>query len=177
LLLKGGQKVAKDKFEKYSDESKQLIFKYGLIYMYYYVRLGLTSGIFNPSAFQSDFITFDETKKEIQLCEIYYDEIIEMHSVNINKISSTIDVSAEGEKINYQSVKQSIKSAIFYFTMNKSIDLDEKNTIQVALEAYKIFSVQNDDFKNHFGDFFKSFFDLKNKKELKSFLEFYESLF
>lgn len=176
LLLKGGQKATKESFAEMSEASKQLTYKYGLIFLYYYIQQGLSSKIFDAYDFDSDYIKYDASTKKIELCDVYYDEIIELHNVDKSKVTS-ICVDAEGESINYQGLKECIKAAVLYFKLSKKSDLDETNTIKIANDSYIKFSVRSEEFKKNFGEIFKSYFDLKNKKVLSPFIDFYESLF
>ena len=159
-----------------SEASKQLTYKYGLIFLYYYIQQGLSSKIFDAYDFDSDYIKYDASTKKIELCDVYYDEIIELHNVDKSKVTS-ICVDAEGESINYQGLKECIKAAVLYFKLSKKSDLDETNTIKIANDSYIKFSVRSEEFKKNFGEIFKSYFDLKNKKVLSPFIDFYESLF
>ena len=74
-----GQQSIKSTFMAYPEDLKQLIYKFGLVYLAKYVQKGLETPDFFKSLFNSQCITYNETSHEIVLANVNYRSALNLY--------------------------------------------------------------------------------------------------
>ncbi|MDD4148684.1 MAG: tubulin-like doman-containing protein [Bacteroidales bacterium] len=182
LLSEGGNKLINNDFANNPENTKQLIYKFGLLFIYDYVQKAISSCI-TSSGFDKEFIRFDETNKQISLFNISYSTFTKRYSIDKSK-TIEIEVECVSNPLNYQGNKKVISSAIAYFKSQLTRSLDDVNTIEVATLAWDKLNIEShseimsESYVEEFQNILTNFFEFgDNPKVNNNFTDYFEAIF
>lgn len=162
-----GEKVVLDEFISMNDALKQLMVKFGLIYMNAFIKKAEESGIFK-SEFKASVLTFDEQSKVMTIKSIEFDDFLNSYAVyeDLKKINLK-------NPLNIQGLKPIIHDVCKYLLENINQTLEASSEIACFKVAYTNTVFSRDDQKV-LKEPMKNFVDIGNNMVVKDFLKYFE---
>jgi len=171
VLCSASKTKLNESFNELTDEKKQIVLKYGLVFLENFVKAANAAGILK-TGFPNSIVRFDALDNSIHYDKIEFDDFLGEYDI-VAKDETTIKVL---EPLSVQGHKSKVSELFDYLkaNINDNARLDEAATLNCHKESYKTIVKLLD--KTILAKVLEGFVDLRNGKIKSDFLEYFISV-